>query len=549
MDRVGLVGLLHRAARTEYDLAGVLVVHRAEEVEQRLGRRLLEQLSARLSGPAGRAFQGFDPAAAPAPVDRRQPFRQSAGLLDPDLRRMLHPAWLIVGCELTPVPAADTGGRRTVAATAVPRPFVGSRRRLDRESLLSRFDLLVDAELGVLLRLVEYFDGAVCRTLELEDLAVDAAPDAAGAAQEDDADDDGFDAFDAEVPAPVRLVARGIGAAMGEAVRLGARFQERQPAAADDAPWFEPEPAEPAAPEEALPDADALAWLLHRSGREARPFAAELHAWTDTRALFHRAQEARAATPVLGRLLGPDAFWSALDDVVPDREHQVHRLVFADLLRYRLDVVLNPARRAPTGLACDGVHGYRLFPDRLVRVAPAPPEFEQAQLLDLAWLLGHDLTAEGWVEHGGRRALRLTARSRPRAVPSLELLFPRLEVLVDAEFGVALRSTAYQQDGTAVARHELRGLRSVEPDESVFRPAPPAGGRTMEGGEGPFGDSALPPPLKAAAGAAGFLAGGAALLAGLFGNRTPSAEPPADSAADAATDPATDPAAGTGDDH
>ncbi len=546
MDSVGLVGLLHRAAWREHDLAGVLAVHRAAEAEERLRRRLLEKLSAGLPGPAGRVFrEGYDADAAARPADDRRPFRCLAeetdadGILEPDLRRMLNPTWLLVGCEFTLVRPEGAGGGRTVAATAVPRPFAGARRGPVRESLLSRFDLLVDAELGILLRVVEYFEGGVCRTLELEDLAVDPPAPAASAEAGTGSvrDEDDFAGFDADVPAPVRLVAKGIGTAMGEAVRLGARLQRQQPAAEDDAPWFAEEPAEPAAPDEALPGADAFAWLLHRSSREARPFAAELHTWTDTRALLHRAQEARAATPVLGRFLGPDAFWSALDEVVPGRQHTVHRLVFADLLRYRLDVLLTPARRAPVGLACDGDHGYRLFPDRLVRVAPAPPEFEQAQLLDVAWLLGHDLTVEGWVEHGGRRALRLTARSRPGAVPSPELLFPQLEVLVDAELGVALRSTAYQQDGTPVARHELRGLRSAEPDDSVFRPAPPAGGRTVEGSEGPFGDSTLPPPLKAAAGAAGLLAGGAALLAGLFGNRTPSAEPPAE------------PPAGGGDDH
>lgn len=546
MDSVGLVGLLYRAARTEHDLAGVLAVRWAAAVEQRLDRRLLERLSARHPGPVGRSFQGFDPVAAPGRADHRRPFRQTAGLLDPDLGRMLHPAWLLVGCEVTPVRSEDTGARRTVAATAVPRPFAAAGRRLDRESLLSGYDLLVDAELGILLRVVEYFEGEVCRTLELEGVVLDPPAGAAtGAAEATEADAAGFADFDADVPAPVRLVAKGVGAVMGEAVRLSTRIQGQQPAAEDDAPWFEEEPAEPAGSDEALPGDDALAWLLHRSGREARPFAAELHAWTDTKVLFHRAQEARATAPLLGRLLGPDAVWAAVGEVMPDRQHTVHRLLFADLLRYRLDVLLAPVRRSPTALACDGIHGYRLYPDRLVRVAPTPPEFAQAQLLDVAWLLGHDLTAEGWVEHGGRRALRITVSSRPRAIPSLELLFPRLEVLVDAELGVALRSTAYQQDGAPVARHELRGLWPAEPDEGAFRPAPPAGGRTMEGTAGLLGDSPLPAPLKAAAGAAGLLAGGAALLAGLFGNRTPSPEPPADSAADRPADPPV----GVGDDH
>jgi len=263
--------------------------------------------------------------------------------------------------------------------------------------------------------------------------------------------------------------------------------------------------------------------------------------------------------------------WTAIGDAVPAKVHLTHQVVVADLLHYRMEMLLGRAPKKPEVMACDGSTQYRLFADRLVTAAAAPPELGLARMIDPSWLLARaELTVHGWTEFAGRRVLRLTAEPLPSDVPDAVFLFPHVELLLDEEFGVLLRLTAFQdtlpdeaQDNSQVkaqnkpqdtpknkpqdesheksqdkaegkshdelhdpapaperfpvARVELRELSPADPAPAEFRLEPPANGHTVTDKGGLLGESTLPAPLKAAAEVAATLAGGAVMLAGILG--------------------------------
>lgn len=551
MDPTGAVALLHHASlasRTRF-LGGTLVSYCDHAVEQRLSRAALMQARVRITGDdpgplgklLGRTFGGdpTDRTQESPDSDTRTDFRVEPGPLPVTspfrLRELLDPGWLLVGYELTVTGTDVVEGRPAVAVTATTRPAAVPEGQSLITSALDRIDLLVDAELGILLSRTDSVEGEVCRIDRL--LALDPSPRPSDPPSDPPSgpplEDAGWEGLDVNVPEPVRLVAQGLGSVLGGAMRAASRFQHR-PDRPDDEPWFST--AEPAvAANGRLPGAAELARLLHRSGRDRLPFTAELHQWRDARALARSARD----NPVVGDFV-PTAVLHAAVDTFPDRTHTVTRLTVADLLHYRLDQLRKPHPRLPDSLACDGTTGYHLFPDRLVTLRPDVPEFAVAQVLDLSWLLLLDLTPEGWTEQQGRRALRLTVRDRDRSHPSAQLLFAdRMEVLVDAELGIGLRLTSHR-DGAPVLRLELRNLAAVDPTtaEAGFRLAPPPGGRTVKGSGGALQDTGLPGPVQAVAGAAAVAAGGAAMLLGILGNKhrtppPPRAEPPAASAPEA----------------
>jgi hypothetical protein len=107
----------------------------------------------------------------------------------------------------------------------------------------------------------------------------------------------------------------------------------------------------------------------------------------------------------------------------------------------------------------------------------------------------------------------------------------RIEVVVDAELGIALRETTYF-GGQPIACLELRNVSS-QVDPGVFRIDAPPGTRTVAAG--PLSDVDLPGPLKAAkvaahVGAAGVVAGAVALTGWLqkrpAGQQPPPGPPP-----------------------
>jgi hypothetical protein len=90
--------------------------------------------------------------------------------LEPAFARLIDPAWLLEGWELAAAGEAILGGRRAVRVIAdLPR----WARERDRAAASCRIVLLIDAELGVVLRQVSYVTGVPAVRLELRDLTTD----------------------------------------------------------------------------------------------------------------------------------------------------------------------------------------------------------------------------------------------------------------------------------------------------------------------------------------------------------------------------------------
>ena len=463
-------------------------------------------------GPAGQWIDRSDPE-EDAWEDSRSAFPDEGHLGAAE--RLVRPGWLLRGWEPS-ITGRDEAG---IHVSFARRPAAGLPARSDPDAEITELTAVVDPERGVVVRLAEFMDGELCRTTELVGLGESADP------QEEPADDITLD-FD--VPEPLRLAARRVDAALGGAVRLGSRLVPAPEPEPDDEPWFDETGPQEAEEGHAagLPGLDDVVPRLHQGTRGGPEFSARVESWQDVKALSARFASLRAKA---GGLFGGEQTWAAFDDVSPDRTHTTSRIVFADLVRYRVEAVRTANARQPRITACDGTTRYRRHPDKLVTSPAAPPEFGLARMFDPSWLIasGAELTVHGWTESHGRRALRLTATA-PRETTEAAFAFRHVEVLLDDELGVLLRLTAYDgtdDDGSgdaagpAVARVELRDVRVGAAAPAGFRLAPPPNGRIVEDTGGPLGDSALPPPLKAAAEVASVVAGGAALLTGLLGRK------------------------------
>ncbi|HEV2639474.1 MAG TPA: hypothetical protein VGX23_30325 [Actinocrinis sp.] len=506
MDRAELVGLLYRAARSKRRYGGAVVLRHVAQVENRRNR-----LMRRTAEQSGSFLRFMDRSEPPDWQDSRREFPDGGG--EYTAWELLRPAWLLSGWELTITGEDATGVRVTVSSRPAGRD---SLVRSDLDGALSHREALVDPELGILLRLNDYFEGELRRTAELLDIS-----ELPGTAAEPGGGDGAAGEIGFKVPAAVRLVARGIGAALGGAIRLETTLRTFPTPEPDDEPWFGPD-ADPADLQgRPVPAEDELLARLYDGPRGRAPFTVRLECWQDGKALADRFPELDVG-PLTG-VLGPGPMWTAIGEAAPGKVHLAHRAVVTDLVHYRVETLRGGSPKNPRIVACDGTTQYRLFPDRLVTAAAAPPDLSLTRMIDPSWLLAHaELTAHGWTGLAGRRALRLTARQLRRDMPHPAFVFPHLELLLDDEFGVLLRLTAFQGEesgraGSPVARIELRELRTADPHPEDFRIGPPANGRTITDTGGPLGDRALPAPLKAAAGAAATLAGGMVLLTGILG--------------------------------
>ncbi|WP_037575244.1 hypothetical protein [Phaeacidiphilus oryzae] len=455
--------------------------------------------------------------------------------------RLLAPGWLLTGHDLAVEgPTEVLGGRRAWRATA------------SADFPPDRLDLLLDAELGILLRLdryrtdepVPYETGAIT-SLDLDvDLAPEPAPPAPAGVPPTTGPPSG--------PGPAAMPAWMLASGVGRAVRnllgghrpherwTGHRGEARSaaPEEPDGEPWFDP--AEDALPPltGGVPSEDALPGMLYRAGRGAHRLTATAHLWTD-----ERPGEAEfAEEPPMPPGLRPDV--ERILAALPGRGHRVLRLRIADRTRYRLDLLTAPGPEAgpdleagpaagpaaepetePDAAACDGERYYRLGGGRLL-VMPALPltDLRLRPLLDPSWLLAeHRCAPLGWVSFGGRRTLRLTASPGPRDPGGEEI-----EALLDPELGVLLRLTARTTpDGEPAYRYELREAAPLPAEEAReaedFRITAPPGTRTVElPAPGP-----APAPVEALAEAATWAVGGAVVLARLL-RRRPGPRPPAE---------------------
>ncbi len=443
-----------------------------------------------------------------------------------EFRGLLTPRWLIACYDLEISGEEAAGSRTAIRVTGTPRSASGRRR--GRYDLLDRVEVLVDAELGILLRSAQILAGQTRESAELRDLVVDPA----GAADASmftpppglPVEDEKQPFADFEMPTGPGWQAAGAAAGVAaKALGFAARNAPRKKTAW---PTDDEEPDMPAdaslSPQEwerGEPVDDRLVNLLHRTGLPAVALTADLHQWRDTEVTFRQARAVAAKIPEpFAGLLGPDALWDSGAEW-PWRDaggHRVARLAIQMPGRYRLDYLTGDWRQRYQAIACDGEHTTKLFSDRVATGPAKPLDRDIPAMLDPAWLLrGWRLTVPGSVSVAGREGIRVLA------VPTGDLpgwalpMARRADLVVDAELGVLLRHTTYI-DGQPATRTELRVLR---PDAGTtsFRIEPEPGMRAVTDSGSPLADLNLPGPADAATAAAttaAALAAGAVAVTG-----------------------------------
>jgi hypothetical protein len=450
---------------------------------------------------------------------------------------LVAPQWLLACYELTITGEQLAGGRPAIRVLAARRP-VPQRRRGGVFHLVDRVEVLVDAELGILLGSELTFAGRAWKTARLRDLITDPAQAAEPGrfALPDPPPGAGDEARAAARTGLGWQVAGAAGAAAGSAMGFAIRHAPRRQAVwpSEDEPDM-PRDARLSAAEWAVrqPPGDALVKLLYGPVRPALGFAAELHQWVDGEVMHERANMVRLTLPSpLEGILGPDALWEAVGERIGDYGgHRVARLQVRVPDWYRLDYLSGDWDKRYTSMACDGEHTSKLFTDRVATGPATPLDPDLAALLDPAWLLsGWRLLSSGPVTVRGRAGIRLLAEITGAGEDNTGNSFTATEVVVDAELGILLRQTAYVGEHPAV-RTELRELMVRDGDTAEdFRIEPARGLRAVADSGGPLGDRNLPRVVETAGTAAGLaVAGavaGAVALTGWLGKHRPRRDQP-----------------------
>ena len=318
------------------------------------------------------------------------------------LREMLCPSWLLTSSELEVVGHVTACGRDALQVVVTRRP--GMRGRIAPVRLgPGRVEAIVDAELGILLRIARMAGSEAHRVTELVSLDLSPVIDPAQF-----------------TPPPGSVIGESIGQALHAggpvwwAVKsaaglaaggLGAfirysPFSHRQPTEAGQYVEAAIPPDDPA-PElslDGLPSGPQIGndvlHLLHDSG--TGEFAATLHQWNDFGAMLARVPPAARRTGFGGLGL--------LVDAVSERP-SAFRLVSALRIggpdRYQIDHAYEPTR-GPKTIACDGQRRWEVFADK-VTVGPAKPlPHHIADLADVSWLLECRLSGGALVMAGDR---------------------------------------------------------------------------------------------------------------------------------------------------
>lgn len=459
-----------------------------------------------------------------------------------ELRGLLTPRWLLASYDLRLAGRAEVSGRPAHRVIGSPRLTI-FRAAARKYRALQRVEVLVDAELGILLRSEQVFDGRPLAVAELSDVVAD-PPEAADPAVFAVPDRPGL--LDKPLFGEARLSGPGwqaAGAAAGAAAAAMGFAARHTPLRAPGRVPGDPEAAMPTdagvRPDRGVAGqhiSDELIAALQRSGRPAPAFSAELHQWTDydvLAGLIHSFGDRLPAA--LQGILGPDALWDGVGERLRARgtQHRTARLRLQPPGSYRIDYLTGDWRTRCRSIACDGEQARRLFSDR-VAVGPARPLADDfASAADPAWLLaGWRLSAGGPATVAGRPGLSVVAEparaGRADGAAHLHRFFSLIEAVIDPDLGVALRLTSYSGDQPAT-RAELRNVAAHDgagaADQSVFGAAAGRGLREVADSIGPLADRDLPSALQTAGTvattSAGVAAAGAVALTGWLEKHRP----------------------------
>jgi hypothetical protein len=438
--------------------------------------------------------------------------------IEAPLGALLCPAWLLASSRLEVLGPVRACGRDALQVVMTRRPSIRDRQARPFRQRGDRAEVIVDAELGILLRLA---------------WLIDDEPAVTEAADDDDDDEPTVTEFvrldlhpvidPAQfAPPPGSQIGRSLGeslsggGAAGWAWRtagglaaggLGALIKysphrHGQPAAgradaeaaipaADPAPELSPDglPSGPPVSAEVL-------HLLQESG--TGEFAATLHQWLDVSAMVSQvpAGAQRAGFGGLGLLV--DAIAGQ-----PVVGHSLSALRIGGPDKYRIDHTDEP-KDGPKTIVCDGEHRWQVYGDKVTVGPAASAPGEIADLGDASWLLECRLSGGELISVSDRPAFRLSvARGDAGWSPSL-LWFSAAVAVVDAELGILLRLTTYA-GGKPVRRYELRDITA---EAGEFRADLPPGLPIVDEGDPVrrFRDGHPPPSInlvQAAASAVG----------------------------------------------
>ena len=409
---------------------------------------------------------------------------------EPPLRPLLCPAWLLTGSRLEVRGRMSACGRDALHVVATRRPSIRSSRGLIRLPD-GGAEVIVDAELGILLSLAWLADGQAADVTALVRLELDPVTDPelfsppAGSLVAEES----FDEFLGPLGPVVGAVKTAAGVAaggLGAWIRyspIGHRQPTTDPGDAETAiPRDDPAPerapdGRPAGP----PVSDAVLHMLQERG--TGEFAATLHQWYDYGAMLSQLPAGARRTGFGGLGL--------LADAVSGRQptaHLVSTVRIGGPGKYQIDHAYD-LRRGPKTIACDGQRRWQVYADRVVVGPAGPPPSNIADLADASWLLGCWLSGGAPVMAGGRPAHVINV-ARGRADWAFSLMFPTAVAVVDAELGILLRLTSYL-GGKPVQRCELRDVTAGAGD---FRATIPPDLPTVE--ETRRTDGGPPPPVN-----------------------------------------------------
>jgi hypothetical protein len=440
---------------------------------------------------------------------------------EPPLGELLRPSWLLVGFTLEITGRVTVDGRDALTVTATPWPGLWEQAAPPGTAssdtgpsdagpagtgpsdagLLNRRELVVDAELGILLRHEEMRAGKSLHVTELTGVQVRLPP------RGDDGwarPPGGWDSADQSTPRDgvswdtrggfgeeaLKLAAGLAGYGIGALIRSSGASRSRS---FEQATREEAEAAMPAfeglLPADGPPPGDELLHVIHASrDRWGQGITATLHEWVDDAAIMARVPDGvrRAGFGGLGSLV-----YAAGERLAGS--HSVSRLYLSRSAQYRIEPVSRPGHgRVAQTTVCDGERRWRIR-EREAWVGPAEPPVLFPNLFDVSWLLAYPLTGGQESLTDGRRGHRL--RVGPISRPAIWwFLFPD-EVVVDGELGIVLRwiSLAGERPGQW---YELRDVVAGPLDPGLFRPDIPPGMPVTEEGsrEPPRPGSSSPEP-------------------------------------------------------
>ena len=433
---------------------------------------------------------------------------------EPPLPDLLCPAWALISSQLEVRGPARACGRDALRVEVTKR-LGRSGHHVPAQFRAGRAEILVDAELGILLRVdwraEDAEDHAEPEVTELVSLDLDPVIDPAlfAAPPGSVIGESWSDAVRAGGPrwTLLKTVAGVAAGGLGAWTRYAPSARQRTAGQAveedgEDAAAIAPDgpaPARSAGERPAGPPVSApVLGLLHDSTPFG--FTATVHEWTDLGAMLSQVPDGARRTGFGGLGLLIDAISER-----PATVHLTYSLQVDGAGRYRVGFPGREERRRPVMVACDGERCWQVYPDRVTAGPAGPPPTGIAEMLDPSWLLACGLSGGIPVTAGGRAAYRINV-ARGAAGPSLSVLwlFPGSVAVVDAETGLVLRLTSYIGD-RPVRRCELRDITTTTGDLTID--IPPDLPVTEETGPGADRHARRPYrtglPLKEAGAAAG----------------------------------------------